>query len=165
MSDATDRLGQLEVDVSRLRRTVRTQTALIVALVAAFTLAASGDPQELTLRKLAIADAAGTRRIEAGVNKDGAAVIQVLDSKGRARFEAATSPDGLDRKSTRLNSSHLGISYAVFCLKKKKINQHTRIEKPIRGRPIPTTSVSKTERQRDTECELHRSPRTKHDSS
>src|SRR5262245_62657476 len=26
---------------------------------------------------------------------------------------------GLDRKSTRLNSSHLGISYAVFCLKKK----------------------------------------------
>src|ERR1035441_1382142 len=27
---------------------------------------------------------------------------------------------GDDRKSTRLNSSHLGISYAVFCLKKKK---------------------------------------------
>src|SRR5262245_65107646 len=26
---------------------------------------------------------------------------------------------GIDRKSTRLNSSHLGISYAVFCLKKK----------------------------------------------
>src|SRR5438045_7264290 len=29
----------------------------------------------------------------------------------------------IDRKSTRLNSSHLGISYAVFCLKKKK-NKH-----------------------------------------
>src|SRR5262245_63859024 len=33
-------------------------------------------------------------------------------------------PEGVlgpaDRKSTRLNSSHLGISYAVFCLKKKK---------------------------------------------
>src|SRR5205814_2793384 len=28
--------------------------------------------------------------------------------------------DRIDRKSTRLNSSHLGISYAVFCLKKKK---------------------------------------------
>src|SRR5438045_4887166 len=27
----------------------------------------------------------------------------------------------LDRKSTRLNSSHLGISYAVFCLKKKNL--------------------------------------------
>src|SRR5262245_64236129 len=37
----------------------------------------------------------------------------------------STSSEGcsvitLDRKSTRLNSSHLGISYAVFCLKKKK---------------------------------------------
>src|SRR5256885_15735988 len=29
---------------------------------------------------------------------------------------------GIDRKSTRLNSSHLVISYAVFCLKKKKKN-------------------------------------------
>src|SRR5205814_7805441 len=29
-----------------------------------------------------------------------------------------------DRKSTRLNSSHLGISYAVFCLKKKKREAH-----------------------------------------
>src|SRR5690625_7010149 len=28
----------------------------------------------------------------------------------------------IDRKSTRLNSSHVAISYAVFCLKKKKIN-------------------------------------------
>src|SRR5687768_17719927 len=31
----------------------------------------------------------------------------------------------LDRKSTRLNSSHGYISYAVFCLKKKKKNKHT----------------------------------------
>src|SRR5437899_3679718 len=31
-----------------------------------------------------------------------------------------SSPPSQDRKSTRLNSSHLGISYAVFCLKKKK---------------------------------------------
>src|SRR5688500_19685973 len=30
-----------------------------------------------------------------------------------------------DRKSTRLNSSHLVISYAVFCLKKKKTDLHT----------------------------------------
>src|SRR5690606_42086751 len=32
----------------------------------------------------------------------------------------AYSPAGQDRKSTRLNSSHVKISYAVFCLKKKK---------------------------------------------
>src|SRR3712207_8820791 len=31
---------------------------------------------------------------------------------------------GTDRKSTRLNSSHANISYAVFCLKKKKITPH-----------------------------------------
>src|SRR5258708_30320445 len=35
---------------------------------------------------------------------------------------AAISLDILDRKSTRLNSSHQIISYAVFCLKKKKKN-------------------------------------------
>src|SRR5947199_4924353 len=34
-----------------------------------------------------------------------------------------------DRKSTRLNSSHLGISYAVFCLKKKNIiHERTKTE-------------------------------------
>src|SRR5256885_7685011 len=32
-----------------------------------------------------------------------------------------------DRKSTRLNSSHLVISYAVFCLKKKKVHLHTQL--------------------------------------
>src|SRR5256885_12166848 len=35
------------------------------------------------------------------------------------------SPDTADRKSTRLNSSHLVISYAVFCLKKKNYHRCT----------------------------------------
>src|SRR3712207_7585765 len=40
----------------------------------------------------------------------------------------ADRPDGVgDRKSTRLNSSHANISYAVFCLKKKKRTPVTRI--------------------------------------
>src|SRR5690242_21004325 len=34
--------------------------------------------------------------------------------------EHSSSRQGADRKSTRLNSSHMSISYAVFCLKKKK---------------------------------------------
>src|ERR1035441_10712717 len=34
---------------------------------------------------------------------------------------------GSDRKSTRLNSSHLGISYAVFCLKKKNSAVHVNV--------------------------------------
>src|SRR3712207_7230062 len=35
---------------------------------------------------------------------------------------------GIDRKSTRLNSSHANISYAVFCLKKKKKTNYITIE-------------------------------------
>src|SRR2546426_7222104 len=38
----------------------------------------------------------------------------------RPSFVDAAPPEIADRKSTRLNSSHLVISYAVFCLKKKK---------------------------------------------
>src|SRR5690625_7113994 len=38
-------------------------------------------------------------------------------------FTAAQNQKGLDRKSTRLNSSHVAISYAVFCLKKKNKNK------------------------------------------
>src|SRR5262245_63568950 len=45
----------------------------------------------------------------------------VRDWAGR-RLCQLLSERGRDRKSTRLNSSHLGISYAVFCLKKKKQN-------------------------------------------
>src|SRR3989454_3212211 len=45
--------------------------------------------------------------------------LQFIKS-GRLRGLAVTTPRRIDRKSTRLNSSHLVISYAVFCLKKKK---------------------------------------------
>src|SRR5690625_7800519 len=37
----------------------------------------------------------------------------------RSGYDTAQSTFSLDRKSTRLNSSHVAISYAVFCLKKK----------------------------------------------
>src|SRR2546426_4376709 len=56
------------------------------------------------------------------------------DAVGGARHRAAARAErhglwwcgrGRDRKSTRLNSSHLVISYAVFCLKKKKIKDNT----------------------------------------
>src|SRR5690242_21606337 len=38
-----------------------------------------------------------------------------------------------DRKSTRLNSSHMSISYAVFCLKKKKKKYHKQSRIPSRN--------------------------------
>src|SRR2546430_13603082 len=40
-----------------------------------------------------------------------------------------------DRKSTRLNSSHSQISYAVFCLKKKTLDSHTTLLIPSLARP------------------------------
>src|SRR5262245_12522423 len=48
--------------------------------------------------------------------------IQRLLDAGGTDFEVFQGIAREDRKSTRLNSSHLGISYAVFCLKKKKQN-------------------------------------------
>src|SRR5256885_12787218 len=44
-----------------------------------------------------------------------------------ARTAPGTSFPMTDRKSTRLNSSHLVISYAVFCLKKKNTQPHSTI--------------------------------------
>src|SRR5256885_6862824 len=44
--------------------------------------------------------------------------------KRRVVFLDTPGHEALDRKSTRLNSSHLVISYAVFCLKKKKKIHH-----------------------------------------
>src|SRR5690606_39835009 len=50
-------------------------------------------------------------------------VAGVQGVAGREVFQAHAEQRGLDgdRKSTRLNSSHVKISYAVFCLKKKTI--------------------------------------------
>src|SRR5690606_20608844 len=47
--------------------------------------------------------------------------IHDLDADGGAR-QSVPQDHAADRKSTRLNSSHVKISYAVFCLKKKKTN-------------------------------------------
>src|SRR5690606_39391360 len=46
-------------------------------------------------------------------------------------------PGRQDRKSTRLNSSHVKISYAVFCLKKKNARDHEG-DDPTRVLPVPT---------------------------
>src|SRR5690606_41337690 len=56
-----------------------------------------------------------------------------LDRAGRWRAR-----DLRDRKSTRLNSSHVKISYAVFCLKKKKTQCNRKALRPQNGHP--TTS-------------------------
>src|SRR5690606_42008566 len=50
-------------------------------------------------------------------NDSASRTVQLLQMLVR---DAPTHPERLDRKSTRLNSSHVKISYAVFCLKTKK---------------------------------------------
>src|SRR3712207_8198253 len=49
-----------------------------------------------------------------------AMMLGALPAQGIAAARAIGLREGEDRKSTRLNSSHANISYAVFCLKKKK---------------------------------------------
>src|SRR2546426_2187226 len=53
----------------------------------------------------------------------------------RARHSAGSPVRARDRKSTRLNSSHLVISYAVFCLKKKKKNNNKLQSRTIEYNP------------------------------
>src|SRR5688572_32682453 len=65
----------------------------------------------------------GRRRGRTQGSERAAAALQGrLGSRARSvrRNRGAERTGGLDRKSTRLNSSHSQISYAVFCLKKKK---------------------------------------------
>src|SRR3712207_7671860 len=60
-------------------------------------------------------------RLPNGFECPGTVAVRVLEKL----IPALPSPPmarSRDRKSTRLNSSHANISYAVFCLKKKKIN-------------------------------------------
>src|SRR2546426_7479884 len=52
-----------------------------------------------------------------GAHHDG---VERLGEGAHGRGTQPSYEPGIDRKSTRLNSSHLVISYAVFCLKKKK---------------------------------------------
>src|SRR2546422_7419353 len=60
-------------------------------------------------------------------------IVRVSAGAGRLR---QLSPPGRDRKSTRLNSSHGYISYAVFCLKKKTMEQ------PLSDSTKPKSSVA-----------------------
>src|ERR1035438_5055853 len=65
----------------------------------------AGDPTENILRGLRVAKAVGAVSMRCYMGS-------AADRRGKDPIEAL-----MDRKSTRLNSSHLGISYAVFCLK------------------------------------------------
>src|SRR5690625_6630463 len=80
-----------------------------------------------------------------------------LDSRGGYAAEAEAKrmsanlglPNRLDRKSTRLNSSHVAISYAVFCVKKKKRRKQCARTDAAKSQcagtqPCPTQSILDT---------------------
>src|SRR3712207_7934194 len=78
---------------------------------------AGGEQQLEAERELVGARLGGVHRADARVQQGQLVGQQVEDGRvGLARLEQPAE----DRKSTRLNSSHANISYAVFCLKKKK---------------------------------------------
>src|SRR2546426_8653457 len=60
------------------------------------------------------------RVLERGRNRPEIDYIRPSQNSCRWNFSRHREIERIDRKSTRLNSSHLVISYAVFCLKKKK---------------------------------------------
>src|SRR5690349_23474259 len=69
----------------------------------------------------------GKGRTSCGAVQEGTGVLGAVSAKPR-HFggNAIVTHTGKDRKSTRLNSSHVEISYAVFCLKKKKKKKKKR---------------------------------------
>src|SRR5205085_12248054 len=83
---------------------------------------------------------AGERVLDRRCDESGEALVRPTRMTEVPRLE-------IDRKSTRLNSSHSQISYAVFCLKKKKknkINKRTRNNKQIlvNRRTIESTLIN-----------------------
>src|SRR5436309_8340477 len=70
------------------------------------------------------------RRLERHIDRDGGFVPRAvyLFANGAEGDVSPAWPPQRDRKSTRLNSSHVKISYAVFCLKKKKPKQEADLE-------------------------------------
>src|SRR5256885_5964352 len=67
--------------------------------------------------------AAGGDRHVAGAHRQRPGTGAAARPAARRERRLAHHHEGRDRKSTRLKSSHLVISYAGFCLKKKKINK------------------------------------------
>src|SRR5256885_9700523 len=79
----------------------------------------------------------GCRNARVGDELAAAALQLRGDPRRRQPQPALGRPGGADRKSTRLNSSHLVISYAVFCLKKKKKKRRNRTQVEPTSRTNP----------------------------
>src|SRR5699024_12392716 len=103
----------LTTTTSRCQR----HSTIAIPLIAFFFFKCSGDHRDLhsfpTRRSSDLATEVAGKRLD--TDSDRALAEEFLAKVGEQ-----------DRKSTRLNSSHVSISYAVFCLKKKKRKKRTR---------------------------------------
>src|SRR5437899_10118110 len=93
------------------------------------------DPATTEIYTLSLHDALPISSAQTRRSPVSAILVHARPPTGCPAAGWATSWRSRDRKSTRLNSSHLGISYAVFCLKKKKKkkkhnNRRTNAENP-----------------------------------
>src|SRR5690349_23632587 len=102
--------------------TTSSETSAIVAV--SRKQAAIGLPSNLAQRAAFLARLHRERNLQTWVER---VVRERVELEERA-FTQARRELTSDRKSTRLNSSHVEISYAVFCLKKKKKQERDRYE-------------------------------------
>src|SRR5699024_12502509 len=92
--------------------TLSLHDALPISVFAEYEARLDADAGDWLRRSLAALDAAGRTAVQYALI-GGECLLKPVPAEGAL---------DLDRKSTRLNSSHVSISYAVFCLKKKKQN-------------------------------------------
>src|SRR2546430_5814237 len=83
-------------------------------------------------------------------SRDEVEQLRHAETVGVARHDRRPVPSG-DRKSTRLNSSHSQISYAVFCLKKKKLKISRTDQCPA---CVELTTLSQTTLDKDARQHL-----------
>src|SRR5690606_41983081 len=89
-------------------------------------------PYTTLFRSAVIATRDGLSAVNAGD------LLILLTAVSYALFIVYLGEEERDRKSTRLNSSHVKTSYAVICLKKKKITDYLRLRGgPIRPMQLP----------------------------
>src|SRR5690606_40227970 len=88
-----------------------------------------------------------------------------VDLRGRRDDEECRGKPEEDRKSTRLNSSHVKISYAVFCLKKKKNNKQIK-ERKIHmmksSQNTPRRTDDKMTERREAQIRYRTGPQPQH---
>src|SRR3712207_7355886 len=95
------------------RSTLFPYTTLFRSLFAALAETSTEPPETVALRAAQVGD----DRVVLDLGDATGRVVEVTPSGWTITEPSESTPD---RKSTRLNSSHANISYAVFCLKKKK---------------------------------------------